>query len=72
MTTLSRRGFLGAFLAGAGVLMLPIRHVQGGKRNADPSGFNGGSRIFNQQAGVCWRLADPKGKLITALLERMQ
>jgi hypothetical protein len=43
MTALSRRGFLGAFLAGAGVLMLPIRPVQGGERNADPSDSSGGS-----------------------------
>jgi hypothetical protein len=33
------------------------------------SSFNGGCRIFNQQAGVRWRLADPEGQLIATLAQ---
>jgi hypothetical protein len=35
------------------------------------SSFNGSCRIFNQQAGVRWRLADPQSQLIATLPQRV-
>lgn len=39
-------------------------HVRGRGR-----GFNGGSRIFYQQAGICWGFADPQGQLVATLAQ---